>query len=273
LALLALLPALAQPAPELPPLPDPLRGGGLPDPPERLVWHKTPLAITLPVGRERLVTFPVPVRIGVPPDLGGEVLRTQIVNGTVYWTALKAFKPQRIQVEEVGTGNIVLMDLAASKSVGDAPPIEVAVAGARGAAAPGAAAPAAEPPKPKELDYAGLVRVAAQHLYGPLRLRRVPEGVHAAPAGGGEADRSLIRGGAIDAQPLAAWRSGRLYVTAVKLRNRIDSPQDLDPRRLRGRWLAAAFQHARLAPWGDLRDTTAVYLISDQPYPEALHGG
>ena len=284
LALGAAVLAPGEAAPNLPPLPDPLSGRTLPvgDPPERLAWARVPLAITLPVGRERLVGFPVPVKVGLPLDLCPDRLRTQIVGGTVYWTALQAFKAQRIQVQAVDSGNIYLVDLAASQGAPALPPLEIALpeAGATpgligaalpaaGSGAPGLLPP--EPPKPKEQDYGTLIRVAAQHLYGPARLRQVPEGVQRAPAGG-DPSPLLVRGFAVDATPLAAWRSGSLYVTAVKLRNRTGEPVELDPRRLRGQWLAAAFQFGRLAPRGDLRYTSAVYLVSSQPYAEALNG-
>jgi integrating conjugative element protein (TIGR03749 family) len=265
----------AAPLPALPDLPDPMAGHIVPEPPVHLVWTKVPLAITLPVGRERLVTFPVPVRAGLPPELGSEVLRTQIVGDTVYWTALKPFGAQRVQIQAVESGNVYLVDLAASKDAAALPHLAVSLPetptadSSVPAEAPG---PVAAPPPPKAPDYATLIRLAAQQLYGPARLRRVPEGVHRAPVAGGTG-RRLIRGGAIEATPLSAWRAGALYLTAVQLRNRTYDPIDLDPRRLRGRWLAAAFQHGRLAGWGDLRDTTAVYLISTQPYAEALNGG
>ena len=77
---------------------------------------------------------------------------------------------------------------------------------------------------------------------------------------------TLVRGGAIEAVPLVAWRAEGLYVTAVKLSNRTDQPQTLDPRDLRGAWLTASFQHHRLLPHGDEADTTAVYLISARPF-------
>lgn len=269
--------ATAAPPPQLPALPDPLTGRVLPEPAEHLVWNKAPLAVTLPVGRERLAMFPVPVRVGFPPELGADALRTQIVGGTVYWTALKEFPPQRVQVQ-AASGNVYLLDLAAGKS-GQATPLEIVLPEQAAAAQPvpglaglPPAAPApAEPPPPKEQDYATLIRLAAQQMYAPARLHRLPEDVHPAPAGGAATTR-LLRGGAVEASPLAAWRSGALHVTAVKLRNLDAGEAVLDPLRLRGNWLAAAFQHARLAGRGDLRDTSAAYLVSGQPYAEALDG-
>ena len=76
----------------------------------------------------------------------------------------------------------------------------------------------------------------------------------------------LVHGGTIEATPLVAWRANGLYVTAVKLTNRTEQPQTLDPRDLRGAWLTATFQHHRLLPKGDEADTTAVYLISARPF-------
>lgn len=268
-------------APELPPLPDPLAFGkhGAPsgEPPQRLVWAKFPLAVTLPVGCERLVGFPVAVRAGLPPELGGDVLRTQIVDGTIYWTASREFPPTRVEVQATGSGNIYLLDVSASKASTLSAPVEISLpesmpqAQIQRPAAPGQTL-AQTPPPPKEQDYVTLTRMAAQHFYAPKRLRHVPEGVH--PAGVAQSAAGLlVRGGVAEAVPLAAWRSGGLHVTAVKLRNLTDAEVLLDPRQLRGHWAACAFQHGRLLPRGGLRDTTAAYLISTRPFEEALDGG
>jgi len=79
--------------------------------------------------------------------------------------------------------------------------------------------------------------------------------------------RFLLHGLSLQATPLASWQSGRLYVTAVELVNTSDQPVELDPRDLRGQWRAATFHHHRLLPFGSDADTTAVYLISDRPFP------
>jgi hypothetical protein len=95
--------------------------------PERLIWNKMPLSVALPVNRERLVSFSVPVRVGLSSDLGKDVLRTQIVDGTIYWTAYKAFPVHRIQEQAIGSGNTYLVDLSASEQTGSAAPVEVAL--------------------------------------------------------------------------------------------------------------------------------------------------
>ncbi|WP_052808396.1 TIGR03749 family integrating conjugative element protein [Methyloterricola oryzae] len=269
-----------------------LDGLGLPPPPqdgsplllptanspgERLVWNRVPLAVTLPVGRERLVSFPVAVRTGLPGDLRSSLLRTQIVDGTIYWRAEQPFAAHRVQVQALGSGNTYLLDLSASEQ-SETSPIEVVIPehrperGAAGNNRPSSATTESyEGRRNPQHDYVSLMRMAAQQMYAPRRLLRMPDGVHGAGVSHASAG-DLIRGSPTEVLPLAAWRSSGLHVTAVKLRNKGREALILDPRTLRGRWLACTFQHAKLFPRGDERDTTAVYLISDLPFQEALHG-
>jgi integrating conjugative element protein (TIGR03749 family) len=208
-----------------------------------------------------------------------DTVRTQVVAGTVYWVAKSEFTPQRIQVRDTATGQIYLVDLSARSSASTAPVIVTqgaAPAQMDGSAGGMASAPAAvaagtvTAPKMPTYDYGALTRFAAQSLYAPRRLAPTLPGVFQAPVDGRPID--LVRGESIQATPLIAWRSGNLHITAVRLRNMGMSPVILDPRSLRGLWVAATFQHARLFPKGDEADTTAVYLISAKPFEHALRG-
>lgn len=250
----------------------------IPMPPERIIWDRTPLGIALPIGQERQVTFPAPVEVGMPAGLA-DTVRTQVVAGTVYWVAKSEFTPQRIQVRDTATGQIYLVDLSARSSASSAPvivtqgaaPAQVdGDAGGMASAAGTVAAGAIAAPKMPTYDYGALTRFAAQSLYAPRRLAPTLPGVFQAPVDGRPID--LVRGESIQATPLIAWRSGNLHITAVRLRNMGMSPVILDPRSLRGLWVAATFQHARLFPKGDEADTTAVYLISAKPFEHALRG-
>ena len=80
----------------------------------------------------------------------------------------------------------------------------------------------------------------------------------------------LVRGAAIDAVPLMAWRARDRFVTAVMLTNITRHPQTLDPRTLRGRWLTATFQHNRVHAAGSEADRTVVYLLSARPFAASL---
>ena len=225
---------------------------------ERIEWKKTPIPLVLTVGQERQVAFPSSVRVGLPANLQ-PLLRTQSVNGTLYLLAHAPFESSRVMVREIDGGQIYLFDIAASEKPVQNHPIQVFVeeASKSGNTIDGNA----EPAKP---DYVTLIRYAAKQLYAPARLLSESPGILRTPISRDPVD--LVRGGAIDATPLVAWRAGGYHLTAVRLSNRTGQPRTLDPRDLRGAWLTATFQHHRLLPAGNEADTTALYLISARPF-------
>jgi len=239
---------------------------------ERLFWDKVPLRITLPVGKERLVTFPADVRVGIP-GLLGDKLRTQSNQGTIYWKANEAFDTQRIEVRETQSNHIYLLDIKASKQARSVTPIEViykqdnnhqisedqddktiSQLNAKASTTPG---------------YIELTQFAAQQLYAPARLLKPSVNIHRVSVAR-HSTSHLVRGEQVTATPVASWQSGSLYVTAVELKNTRKSFITLDPRHLRGGWRAATFHHSRLHPKGSESDTTAVYLVSDRPFHEVI---
>ena len=232
------------------------------DAPQRVTWERAPLAIALTVGEERMLNFRAPVSIGVPVGLE-PLLRTQTVNGTVYLLANSQFPAARLIVREVDGGQVYLLDVTAIPGGGSPPPVTIVVEEAAGEDFRSQA-----PKGRRHVGYVTLTRYAAQQLYAPLRLlSSVPEIVRQPVR---QEPVRLVPGDSVTAIPLAAWRSGSLFVTAVKLTNRRKAAQVLDPRTLKGKWLAATFQHGRLLPAGDEADTTAVYLVSAQPFEESL---
>lgn len=234
--------------------------------PDRVVWDRTPIRVVLPVGTERLVHFPEhAVRVGVPDTLP---LRTLSVDGTVYWQAQAAFDRVRVIVQGLDEGSgYYLIDLEAREAA-SAVPLAILRPGAERPTHAQTHAP--EEPPHQNLDYVALTRFAAQQMYAPARLR--PAHPQVRPVAVPEDPIALVRGGAVEAVPLIGWRHRGLYVTAVRLQNQTGAPVVLDPRDLRGEWLAATFQHARLLPHGDEADTTAVYLLSRRPFAESLAG-
>lgn len=249
---------------------------------ERLFWDKVPLRITLPVGQERLVTFPGEVRVGIPAPLTGK-LRTQSHAGTVYWLAKESFEPQRIEVRELEGQGIVLIDLSAEQAPdlpanpieilfrpGQRSSAEVLLGEETDATIQQVASQKAKPGKqPKTAGLVALTRFAAQQLYAPARLLKTAPWIQRVSVSQTPLEH-LLRGEQILATPVVSWHSGRLYVTAVELKNTGADFIDLDPRQLRGQWRAATFQHTRLHPAGSEADTSAVYLVSDRPFHEAL---
>ncbi len=228
---------------------------------ERIEWKKTPIRLALTVGQERQVTFPSSVKVGVPGNLQ-TLLRTQSVNGTIYLLAHAPFESTRVMVREIDGGQIYLFDIAASKASVQNHSIQVFVQeeSEYGKADTLNNSNAAT----SNISYVSLTRFAARQLYAPARLLRESPGIVRTPVS--RDPINLVRGGAIDAIPLVAWRAGGYHLTAIKLTNKTRKPQTLDPRDLRGAWLTATFQHHRLLPAGNEADTTAVYLISARPF-------
>ena len=234
--------------------------------PERVIWNKTPIAIPLVVGEERLVHFPGSVSIGLPQSLTA-LLRSQSINGTLYLLAREPFYTTRIMVRSETEGPIYVLDVSAEPAEADShtlPDVQILLDSAPDTDA----AESLSNTKSLSWGYAALTRYAAQQLYAPTRLIPRQPGVVAIPVSAEPVE--LVHGARIEAVPVAAWKAGLRYVTAIKLTNRTQRPVVLDPRELRGAWLAATFQHNRLLPAGDEADTTAAYLISDRPFDVAL---
>ena len=226
--------------------------------PQRIAWHNVPIPVVLAVGEERRVQFRAPVSVAVPTSLQA-LLRTQTVNGTVYLLAHSVFAEARVLVRELDSGQTYLLDLSATHdaNINQALIVEPRAESEHLATTQTAAGA-------RTHGYVSLTRFAAQQLFAPLRLASPLPGVARVPVHSESV--LLIPGDSIEATPLMAWRAGKLFLTAVRLRNRSAEPRLLDPRELRGQWLTATFQHARLLPAGSLADSTAVYLISAQPF-------
>ena len=246
-------------------------GAPTPAPIEHLRWSGTPMPLALPLGVDRVVRFPSEVRVG-PPGKLNERLQVTSADGAVYFRALSAFEPTLVLVQEIeNPGRTFSFELRAEEGASTAP---VEILAPREAPAE-ASAEVEVGSTPRHYGYVALTRFAAQQLYAPERLLREREGLYRVPL----PDRgpvALIRTGAVlgevEATPLASWADETgLYVTGVRLRNRSHRALVLDPRTaLRGEWLTATFQHSRLLPAGHEADTTAVYLISAQPFADAL---
>jgi len=235
--------------------------------PERIPWRKVPIELVLPVGTERRIDFPGPVRIGLPESLS-PLLRVQSVADSVYLLAHGPFGPTRVMVRAIDSGRIYLLDLSASEAPGTSDqPVVILDPEAEGADDPSDRV-GGETSTGPSYGYVALTRFAAQQLYAPTRLLHDPPGVVRVPVRRDPV--ALVRGGMVSAEPLVAWRAGGLYLTALKLTNRTAEPLTLDPRTLRGDWLTATFQHGRLQPAGNETDATAVYLISARPFETAL---
>ncbi|MDR2787078.1 MAG: TIGR03749 family integrating conjugative element protein [Candidatus Accumulibacter sp.] len=235
---------------------------------EILRWQRLPLAVPLAVGEERIVFIERNVRVGVPGHLG-ERLRVQSAGGAIYLRASEAIPPTRLQLQDVESGALILLDIAAELAKDGQTPLEPVrivmeetAEQSQGkpvdkASNPPTAAAARDTPIPVVL-----IRYAAQNLYAPLRSIEPVAGIRRANLSRELALDTLLPALPVRARSLAAWRLSDQWVTAVRLSNVSTSRLDLDPRLLQGDFVAASFQHSDLGPAGEASDTTVAYLVT-----------
>jgi len=236
---------------------------------QRIVADGGPIQLPLSVGQERRLIFSAPVQVGIDPALASKI-KPEVNANNVLLTVTEALPVTRIRVQELGGGPTYLLDLHVSKDPGWTAPVRIVQARTLTRTRSGATRLPVQALAPaKRPGYLALTRYAAQQLYAPARLIEPQAGIAPVAVTHHKPVR-LMRYRAVTAKPLAAWQADGLYVTAVKLTNRLRKPVTLDPRDLLGRWHAATFQHARLMPKGSTESSTAVYLISDQPFEAAM---
>ena len=246
---------------------------------ELLQWDRIPLAIPLIVGQERIVFVDQNVRVGMPPQLVGQ-LRVQSTGGAVYMLANKEIPPTRLQLQNVATGEIMLVDIAATPAAEGQAKLEPAkiVTGAvpsthygdtTSTRAPTKRSATSEedeevPPAPRHETPApvALTRYAAQMLYAPLRTVEPVAGISQVRVDRTLDLSTLLPVLPVEASALGAWRLENSYVTAVKLRNLSAQQLTMNATELMGNFTTATFQHPYLGASGNASDTTTLYLVT-----------
>ncbi|HID51076.1 MAG TPA: DUF3438 family protein [Anaerolineae bacterium] len=230
------------------------------------IWDKTPIKIMLNVGNERRIEFPEGViDIKVKSSIN-EVSRIMTAPGDerVYWTANQPFEESRVIVI-TASGYHYYLDVSAVKVGGSARPLIIQHKQAQDDPGSGSAQTLIE------YDYVDLVRYAAQHFHGPARLIKPLHGMsrQSLPY---QVIPHLIRDNSVEARPIIQWRSRHpgLYLTAVEIVNKSHQPVELIPTAVRGDFLFAAPHNSVLYPAGELGDTSLFYLISKQPFKQAV---
>ncbi|MDR5904474.1 TIGR03749 family integrating conjugative element protein [Franzmannia qiaohouensis] len=252
---------------------------------EVMPWERRPLEIPLPVDEERIVTLDRNVRVGLPPALANpEVLRVQSAGGVLYLKAFEAFETQRVRVQDVESGDVLLLDLSAREGASseeilvvdsrEASPARASASTGSSSGSSGAQASEASWPSAQASDGEAqratatpvpvlLTRHAAQSLYAPQRTIEPLRGVSRVPMRLPESLGTLLPSLPVTATPLGAWRLDGWTVTAVKLENNDRRRAfELDPRWLQGEFYSATFMHPYLAPRGSVEDTTTVFLVT-----------
>lgn len=249
---------------------------------ERALFERAPVRVPLPLDAERLITLPAPAALHVPSDMD-KVARLEVIDRTIYATALVPFTPLRIIAELIDSGQQIPLDLVADRSTASArSELEVFVVepastvnGPASLAASEAVSHAANAAAQDTLsqqmaeaaptDMVQLTRYAARQLYAPKRLATPVPGVQQVDVTSDPLP-DLFRGAHVLSTPVGQWRSGQLYVTAVLVQNRSRWPLEIPLEQVRGQWIAATAQHGRIGAAGSDTDTTAVYLVCERRF-------
>lgn len=248
---------------------------------ELMKWERIPLQIPLTVGQERIVFVDKNVRVGFPDSLNNK-LRVQSSGGAVYLDAREAFPVTRLQLQDKENGEILLLDVSATEGKASREPVKVVYdgevvsatsSGEQKVSSSGGSRTDTASQKSDETKASRkaaklnaplpvvLTRYAAQSLYGPLRTVEAVPGISPVSLKLPSRITTLLPSEQVVATPLAAWSLQGSSVVAVQVRNRSADKIILDPRALRGDFLAATFQHRWLGRAGTPEDTTVLYLV------------
>ncbi|WP_111414523.1 TIGR03749 family integrating conjugative element protein [Billgrantia lactosivorans] len=235
---------------------------------EIVEWDRRPMTIPLPVGSERIVVLDRNVRVGLPSSIADpEVLRVQSTGGVLYLLAHENFDTQRVQLQDVESGEILLVDLSAREGASDED-IRIVEAEESVQSAPTDGHASAEDAqdtdrgRPLAPTPVALTRHAAQSLYAPMRAIENMTGVRRVPMRLPDSLPTLLPSLPLEAKPLAAWTLGGYTVTAVRLTNQDPRSFELDPRYLQGELYSATFMHPSIGPRGSVEDTTTVFVVT-----------
>ncbi len=229
---------------------------------EHVIWDKTPIHLTLPLNQDRLIRFPQAVQ--VIESEAGDKLSVLKVQDAVYLKAKESFNNQRLLIQLMPQGEVIILSLSADDNITVTDPIDVLLEKAD------SPQQITEDNKNNlDLNAITLTRFAIQSLYSPERLLVIPEGVSRTPMQT-RRNINLIYGASVSARPLISWHGGDFYVTAIELENQLKQEVILDPRRILGNWQTATFYPGNTLTGRD--KTTTVFLVSDRPFNEALQG-
>ncbi|PJG84808.1 TIGR03749 family integrating conjugative element protein [Conservatibacter flavescens] len=231
-------------------------------------WQRIPLSVDLQVEKERIILVDKNVKVGYPKSLDGKI-RLQSTGGAVYIKALEAFPTARLQLKDMMTNEIILIDVAAKEKIANPEETIRLVYEGKLENQPSnfnqndEFQEITDIPVPQLPVPAALTRYAAQMLYAPLRTVEPVAGVRQVAHRLPTKITTLLPALPVTATPLMSWQLDDYIVTAVRLQNRGTQRLELDPRELQGRFYAATFQHAWLGGAGSTEDTTTVYLVTE----------
>ncbi|WP_440993548.1 TIGR03749 family integrating conjugative element protein [Cysteiniphilum litorale] len=230
----------------------------------KLVWDKRPLNIVLPVGVQRMISFPEKVALGLPQD-AQNLFEVQNDNKTLYITAKQSFAPQqfviRTQSNRVILVNLSAQDKASHQMIDVIYPKVIPVDQNND-----------DDHVNEAVSLKALLRYSMQHYYAPKRLLHPVRGISESMRFNGKS-YALFPSGIVMATPLVSFTGGGLTVTAIYLKNAVNLPVDLNPNEICGTWKASSFfPQSRLLPSGSRYDSSMLFLVSNNDFISQYNG-
>lgn len=232
-------------------------------------WNKRPISVVLSVGKERIIQLPDNVVVGVPSSIQ-PLLRVQSAQGYVYLTALNGFSQSRIQLKMNKTGEIILVDISTTTEDVNQENIiiKLPVEADRSTSKKENSSPARKAATPIEQ-----TRFASRTFYAPERLAISDHRIRMSKPP--KVDLSdLFTGKSYDifnAKALAVFKTGSMYLTAIKLVNKTPTQQTIVFQDINADFLYATPQHLQVNKKNVPGDTTMLYLITNKPLVASLY--
>lgn len=245
---------------------------------EPMVWTGDPLALTLLPEQERRIDFPEPIAdVDVPRTLDAHSQIVLTPEGHLHWQAHREFAPERVLATSI-SGHLYQLDIGADSATGQTTPVVIVDPRLQQRQSEPHQMAAALIPEFLRHDSAArsptlvdVARFALSHYAGPARL--IPERQAVAIAVASVPTAWLRAQPTLRAQPLAQWRIGEYYVTAVGVHNTGAYRVAFDPLALRGDWQFVAALHPDFQPHGSGYERSVWALVSRVPFNQALEEG
>ena len=238
-----------------------------------IVWDGKPIQITLPVGKEMLLSFDGDVRVGVPSLL----YQTAVIDslrGTVYVTATKPFEYQRLQVERLRDGMRMLIDVRAQEGVTAPAQVDILTLDEKKRLDEQASTQVAMDKHIERLSMPVptlLVRYAYQNIYSPSHAIESLPGVSRTTM---QIERDIQSQAfplwPVTANPVAAWSLGGYTVTAVTLTHKGNNTFNLDPRQVTADVYGVSVAFPDIGPAGTDSAMSTAFLVTKGPLANAL---
>jgi len=270
-----------------------------------VLWNKNIIPVQIPIGKEKIIEVCAPNSNSNSESNRGDASTCQTIpltpylpqaeikngdlkwinnNGTLYLNATKPFSKKLAELKlNNKNGDVVLIRLSATKAANDDQIQILLPSKSRNSLSANNTSNATNnttnSPRNKaqqDKSIGDMVRWVAQQLYAPKRLLTAPTWIYRVPMHTNKFI-ALYRGGVVSSMPLASWRAGDYYITAVLLRNVLKNTNvHLKYTMLRGQWIAATFfRQSRLNPAiltkvRTISDSTTAILVSTVPFNAAL---